>query len=89
MPHDVPAVFDHGVFRPLQPLNLAEGARVQLHIEEVATSVSAPLKSDDDASAARLGSISEFQKLMAELPIESPPDGFTGADHDQLLYGVP
>ena len=25
---------------------------------------------------------------MAELPIESPDDGFSGTDHDQLLYNL-
>jgi hypothetical protein len=30
---------------------------------------------------------SEFLRMMIELPIESPNDGFSGADHDKLLYG--
>lgn len=32
---------------------------------------------------------SEFLRMMLELPVESPNDGFSGADHDKLLYGQP
>jgi hypothetical protein len=31
----------------------------------------------------------EFLSRDAELPVESPDDGFSGADHDKLLYGQP
>ena len=34
MTHDVEAIYDQGVFRPLAPLVLADGSRVHLHIEE-------------------------------------------------------
>ena len=33
MIHDFDAIYDHGVFRPLEPLLLPEGARVHLHVE--------------------------------------------------------
>jgi predicted DNA-binding antitoxin AbrB/MazE fold protein len=34
MTHDVEAIYDHGVFRPTEPLTLPEGARVRLRVEE-------------------------------------------------------
>ena len=34
MTHDVDAIYDHGVFRPLEPLVLPDGERVHLRIEE-------------------------------------------------------
>ncbi|MCI0381240.1 MAG: antitoxin family protein [Gemmataceae bacterium] len=34
MTHDIDAIYDHGVFRPIQPLVLPDGARVHLRIEE-------------------------------------------------------
>jgi hypothetical protein len=34
MIHDVDAIYDQGVFRPLVPLSLPEGARVHLRVEE-------------------------------------------------------
>ena len=37
MSHDVDAIYDQGVFRPLQPLVLPEGTQVHLHVEESLT----------------------------------------------------
>jgi predicted DNA-binding antitoxin AbrB/MazE fold protein len=34
MIHDVDAIYDQGVFRPLEPLVLPEGIRVHLRIEQ-------------------------------------------------------
>lgn len=34
MTHHVEAIYDHGVFRPTEPLELPEGARVRLRVEE-------------------------------------------------------
>jgi hypothetical protein len=39
MVHDINAIFDQGVFRPLDPVVLAEGTRVHLRIEEHVTPV--------------------------------------------------
>ena len=34
MIHNIDAIYDDGVFRPLVPLALPQGARVQLRVEE-------------------------------------------------------
>jgi predicted DNA-binding antitoxin AbrB/MazE fold protein len=34
MTHDIDAIYDHGVFRPVDPVALPEGARVRLLVEE-------------------------------------------------------
>jgi predicted DNA-binding antitoxin AbrB/MazE fold protein len=34
MIHNIDAIYDHGVFRPVEPLALPEGARVHLRVEE-------------------------------------------------------
>lgn len=34
MTYDVDAVYDRGIFRPVTPLGLADGARVHLRVEE-------------------------------------------------------
>ena len=36
MDHLIPAVFDSGVFRPLQPVELAEGTQVQVQVPQPA-----------------------------------------------------
>jgi predicted DNA-binding antitoxin AbrB/MazE fold protein len=33
MSHDIDAIYDHGVFRPVEPLVLPEGTRVHLRVE--------------------------------------------------------
>ena len=34
MIHNIDAIYDHGVLRPIGPLSLPEGARVHLRVEE-------------------------------------------------------
>ncbi|HEX5471775.1 MAG TPA: antitoxin family protein [Lacipirellulaceae bacterium] len=80
MTHNIEAIFDDGVFRPLAPVSIPNGSQVRLHIEERAI--------EDDA-ARRRAAMDEFLRLAAELPLEGPDDGFSGADHDRVLYGKP
>ena len=42
MTHDVDAIYDHGVFRPLEPLVLPDGVRVHLRIEQEKRDGAAP-----------------------------------------------
>jgi predicted DNA-binding antitoxin AbrB/MazE fold protein len=83
MNYDVDAVFDGGVFRPLTPVAIPNGLQVRLHIEERVA------KDDADAKARRRAAMDEFLRLAVELPPEGPDDGFSGADHDRVLYGQP
>lgn len=41
-----------------------------------------------EEKARRRAELDELRRVMAELPIESPDDGFSGTDHDQLLYNL-
>jgi predicted DNA-binding antitoxin AbrB/MazE fold protein len=34
MSHTIPAVFDDGVFRPLEPVDLAKGTRVEVQVPQ-------------------------------------------------------
>lgn len=74
MTNRVDAVFEKGVFRPTEPVELRDGARVQLQFEPTA----AP------PQAKPLGDLLD---KIAGLPAEGTDDGFCGADHDQILYG--
>jgi len=67
----VRAIFENGVFRPYSPVPLAEGSEVELTIN----------------SNAHISSLTDAIKQIASLPPEGPADGFSGADHDQQLYG--
>jgi len=70
----VDAIYEHGKFRPAQPVTLEEGTHVVLTIE-----TDAPLQPPQ----GRVASLAE----IAAMPAQSPDDGFSGAKHDELLYG--
>jgi predicted DNA-binding antitoxin AbrB/MazE fold protein len=85
MEHTIPAIFDSGVFRPLAPVDLADGTQVQVQVP-VPASIS---ETSSDAVARQQAAIKKFLMEMESLPMEGPDDGFSGRDHDKILYGEP
>jgi predicted DNA-binding antitoxin AbrB/MazE fold protein len=88
MNRSVTAVFDAGVFRPLQPVDLAPGTQVEVQVP-----VRADIASTGELSAEELArqrqAIEEMIAKIESLPLEGPDDGFSGRDHDKILYGKP
>jgi predicted DNA-binding antitoxin AbrB/MazE fold protein len=74
MSTSVEAIYENGVFRPLQHVDLAEGARVEVI---VITRESPPRKRTP----------AEIVAEIAAMDVESDPEGFSGRDHDKILYG--
>jgi predicted DNA-binding antitoxin AbrB/MazE fold protein len=70
----IDAIYEHGTFRPARPVALEEGSQVVLTIE-----TEPPLRPPQRLVAA----LAE----IAAMPAESAADGFSGADHDDILYG--
>ena len=70
----IDAIFEGGVFRPTKPIALQEGSRVRLHFEP------APPQPEGKP-------LGDLLDTIAGLPPEGPDDGFSGADHDSILYG--
>lgn len=85
MAHTIPAVFDAGVFRPLSPVDLANGTPVQVQVPNAASNSSSNLP--PDAFARQRAQIEDMIAEIEQLPIEEPDDGFSGRDHDRVLYG--
>ena len=81
MPTLIEAVYEHGVLRPDRPIDLAEGSRVEIIVLPVATSQ--PIENRSPVP----NNLAEFVAKMAALPVVSPSDGFSGEDHDEILYG--
>jgi predicted DNA-binding antitoxin AbrB/MazE fold protein len=79
MNHTIAAVFDAGVFRPLEPVDLAEGMQVvvQMPMPEAAEQV------DEETRAAWIA----YLDRMEAMPDDSPADGVSNRNHDQILYG--
>ncbi|HEX5244899.1 MAG TPA: antitoxin AF2212-like protein [Tepidisphaeraceae bacterium] len=73
MTRTIKAVFEHGIFRPVEPIALAEGQSVDIKVPEERTYPSPQVL---------------LQALLeiAAIPESPPGDGLTAEDHDQVLY---
>lgn len=73
MAKEIEAVYEPGVIRPLQPLELPEGARLDL----IVVTHEQP-KSN--------GITTKILVEVADLPIEGSTNTFAGREHDSVLY---
>jgi predicted DNA-binding antitoxin AbrB/MazE fold protein len=73
----ISALFDGGVFKPLVPVDLAPGTRVEFVLPDAVCA--AP--EYDQASWLK------FVEDMAAMPNDSPDNGFSNRDHDRAIYG--
>jgi predicted DNA-binding antitoxin AbrB/MazE fold protein len=87
MDHTIPAVFDAGVFRPLAPVDLADGTQVQVQVPNSVPTANSELS--PEALARQRAAIQEMLAELESLPINEPDDGFSGRDHNKILYGAP
>jgi predicted DNA-binding antitoxin AbrB/MazE fold protein len=83
MIHDIDAIYDQGVFRPVVPAALAEGARVRLRVEEE----SAPGRIESGSSGQELPTLLERMQDFVGTVHNLPPDASVNLDH--YLYGTP
>ena len=67
------AIYEQGVFKPTDSVDLEEGTQVQVIVQD---QVAGP----DPQEAARL------LKAISEIPMQGK-GGFSGKDHDSVLYG--
>lgn len=77
----VEAIYDHGVFRPIEPLAIAEGARVRLRVENEGIVA----ESTDGTSEGP--SLFERLKDVVGSIDDLPEDSSENLDH--YLYGHP
>lgn len=83
MVHNIHAIYDHGVFRPVAPLALPEGTRVHLRVEEENGMEHATAKQDERELPTLLERMKDFVGTVHNLP----PDASVNLDH--YLYGTP
>lgn len=76
MTKTITAIYEGGILRPVEPLPLAEGECVDVTI-------------DSTTVEERRRRLNQALDEIAALPPEGPQDGFSGADHDKVLYGEP
>jgi predicted DNA-binding antitoxin AbrB/MazE fold protein len=73
MTKEIEAVYEQGMIRPLQPLDLPEGSRLDVIVithEQTQTN----------------GNAAEILAEIAALPLEGANDAFAGREHDSILY---
>jgi predicted DNA-binding antitoxin AbrB/MazE fold protein len=70
MNKEIEAVYEKGVIRPLQPLELPEGARLDLIV----------ITHEPETN----GNAAEILAEIAALPLESAGDTFAGREHDSI-----
>jgi predicted DNA-binding antitoxin AbrB/MazE fold protein len=73
MTKEIEAVYEHGIIRPLQPLELPEGSRLDVIVI-----------SHEQTKAH--GNVAETLAEIAALPLEGKTDSFSSRDHDWMLY---
>ena len=73
MTKEIEAIYENGMIRPLQPLGLPEGARLDLIV------------STHDEPKTN-GNAAEMLAEIAALPLEGSNDSFAGREHDSILY---
>lgn len=74
MMRQIEAIYEHGVLRPVNPIDLSEGERVRVIL------LTRSGASSDTTPAEILAEI-------AALPEEGSSDQFSGRDHDTIIYG--
>jgi predicted DNA-binding antitoxin AbrB/MazE fold protein len=84
MVHNIDAIYDHGVFRPIEPLAMPEGARVRLRVEDEKNGAEQPtVKPAGGQLPTLLERLKDFVGVIDDLP----EDSSTNLDH--YLYGTP
>jgi predicted DNA-binding antitoxin AbrB/MazE fold protein len=74
MTKEIEAVYEQGMIRPLQPLELPEGARLDLIV------ITHEQPETNGKAAAKI--LAE----IAALPLEGSTEPFAGREHDSILY---
>lgn len=73
MTKEIEAIYEQGIIRPLEPLELAEGTRLDLIVV-----------THEQPKAN--GKAAEILAEIAALPLEGATDVFAGREHDSTLY---
>ncbi len=81
------AIYEHGLLRPLEPIELADQAVVSLAFVGPETPGTAPAANEEEVIQRQQASLMRFIEKMESLPDSSPADGLTNRDHDQIIYG--
>jgi predicted DNA-binding antitoxin AbrB/MazE fold protein len=84
MSQEIRAIYENGLFRPLDPVSLGEHDVVSLVIVPVPA---VDLHEENHVLERQRKALVEMFAEADSLPLENPDDTFSGRDHDLVLYG--
>lgn len=92
----IEVIYEKGVLRPVQPLDLAEGTRLEVTVTSVTsvTGIATPLTETEHEQAEVRAEVDEatYAAFLSELdniaalPLQSAPQPYTVRNHDAILY---
>ena len=87
MNHTFQAIYEHGLLRPLEPIDFSEQEVVSLTVTNRATPV--PQETEDEEAAVRRqqAALLAFVERAAAEQGDVPSDGLSNRDHDKIIYG--
>lgn len=84
MSQDFDAIYERGVFRPLEPIDLAEQTKVHLQIQDAAQGSMTPVA---DEGSAQNATLRDLLNWVDGRPGVSTDESVSARDHDRVLYG--
>ena len=87
MSHDIRTIFEKGVFRPLEPLDLPDGTCVHLRVDEEMREIAKDGQVDPAELKQQQLALQAMLREVERLPQTAKRDGLSGRDHDYILYG--
>ena len=79
----IQAIYENGVLRPLEPVDLDEHEVVWVSVKKQSEKNGAAV---DAEIAEQQQAVGNFLQRMERLKVQAPQDGFSNRDHDQVLY---
>ena len=83
MSQEYPAIYEGGVFHPLEPLSLPEHTPVIVTVDHE----HAPTSAAPDDLPTQQQALDAMFAAVDSLPQNPRNDGLSNRDHDQILYG--
>ena len=81
------AIYEHGLLRPLEPLELQEDEVVSLAFVRGEENGDGVPPVDQERAIRQREILLAFVEKMESIPDDNPQDGFSNRDHDRLIYG--
>ena len=84
MSQEFDAIYERGVFRPLERVDLPEQTKVHLQIQEAGEAATVSLADEASTQKAVLRELLGWVQSRPSFPSD---EGFSARDHDRILYG--